>query len=412
VRRTLKPLSALLVALLALELAFHLRPGLLPRSYRERFPMHGIELFHPGILERTPIEGIPLPIVVGSYSGPPPADLKEMGVAPPDEDADARAFPHVSIPVDALGFPNPRDMERADLVLVGDSFAVAAGALEPEGLQARLARETGLSVFNLGVSAVGPVQEEWLLGEVGFEKHPRAVVWFLYSGNDVSGSLTPYAYKRKGQDTWAEAYADRRVPRFILPDLVKTLLRPKAAAKESSPLPGFVFRRADGKEQPIWFEPGELLQLSWTREAWEKNLAWRTTRNILQRVQKSCAERGIRFLLVYLPAKAEVHLPFVTADAALAHRTASSILPEPLAQDSETFLGAALEHRRDLERIVEEFCASQGMPFLSATPPLEELAKRGELGFLVTDTHWQSIGQGALLTPLVELLRAEGIVGP
>jgi hypothetical protein len=400
---------ALLVGLGALELAFHLWPGLLPRSYRERFPMHGVELFHPGILERTPIEGLPLPIVVGEYSGPPPADLKAMGIAPPQEDADERAWPRVSIPVDSLGFPNPHDVERADVVLVGDSFAVAAGAVHPRGLQADLERVTGLTVFNLGVSAIGPVQEEWLLDEVGFAKEPRAVVWLLYAGNDVSGVLAPNAFKKQGKTTWAEAYADRRVPRFLTLDLVRTLLTRKAAPRE--PLDGFRLRRADGTEQLLWFEPGELLQLSWTREAWEKGLAWRTTRDILERVRARCAERGARFLLVYLPTKAEVYLPYVEKDSALALETASSILTEPLAHDVKSFLAAALAHRGDLERVVEAWCAGAGVPFLSGTLFLEGLAQRGELGYLVTDTHWQARGQDALLAPLVDLLRAQGVFG-
>jgi hypothetical protein len=400
----------LLVGAAALELAFRLRPELLPRAYRERFPMHGVELFHPGILERTPIEGLPLPIVVGPYSGPSPADLKELGVAPPEEDADQRAFPRISIPVDARGFPNAHEIERADVVLVGDSFAVAAGAVQPRGLAAELARVTGLTVFNLGVSAVGPVQEEWLLGEVGFAKEPRAVVWLFYAGNDVNGVLQPNLYKKQGKTTWAAAYADRRVPRWITLDLARMLLAPRPAPARA-PLEGFRLVRADGTEQRLWFEPGELLQLTWTREAWEKGLAWRTTRDVLERVRARCAERGVRFLLVYLPSKPEVYLPYVKEDAALALETASWILERPPAEEAQAFLSDALAHRGDLERVVEAWCAGAGVPYLSGTVFLEDLAERGELGYLATDTHWQMRGQDALLAPLVDLLRAQGIAG-
>ncbi len=408
-RRSLGCFLALAAGLAALEIALHLRPRLLPRWYRERFPMHGIEFFEPGILDRTPIEGVPLPLAVGPYSGPPPADLTELGIAPADG-YDARRFPEVVVPADAQGFPNPSDLERSDLVLIGDSFAVAAGALRPAGLQARLGEATGLTICNLGVAAVGPVHEEWLLENVGFAKKPRAVLWLFFSGNDVSGTLTPLLHKRKGRETYGAAYADRRAPRLFLPDLARAFFSAQQDHERNEPLPGFSFRLADGALQPIWFHPGEVLQLQWNREDWEKNLAWKAAREVIERVHASCERKGVRLLLVYVPTKAEVYLPYVEPDAALAARTASSVLPEPLSEDPASFLRSALEHRGDLEQVFRSFCEAAGVPFLSATPYLESLARAGELGFLVCDTHWQNAGQEALLEPLIALFRREGIL--
>ncbi len=411
-RRSLGCILALAAGLGALEIALHLRPRLLPRWYRERFPMHGVEFFEPGILDRTPIEGVPLPLVVGAYSGPPPADLKNLGIVPPGEECDRERFADVYVPADSLGFPNPADLDRADVLLIGDSFAVAAGALRPAGLQARLGEATGLTVCNLGVAAVGPVHEEWLLENVGFAKAPRAVIWFLFSGNDVSGTLAPLLYKRKGQETYGKAYADRRAPQLVLPDLARAFFSAKQEPEGREPLPGFVFRLADGEPQPIWFHPGEVLQLQWSREDWEKNPAWKAAGEILVRVRDGCERRGIRLLLVYLPTKAEVYLPYVEPDAALTLRTASSGLPEPLTEDPASFLRRVLEHRGDLEQVFHAFCEAEGVPFLSATPYLESLARAGELGFLVCDTHWQTVGQETLLEPLIALLRRQGILGP
>ena len=59
---------------------------------------------------------------------------------------------------------------------------------------------------------------------------------------------------------------------------------------------------------------------------------------------------------------------------------------------------------------VLELCAAEGIPALSAISALDAQAAAGELGFLSTDTHWQPVGQGALLEPLIRFLQSEGVL--
>ncbi len=409
-----RPLVKILLALLSTwiltELGLRAFPGLLPRRYLALFPMHGVEFFEPGILERTPIQGLPLPLVTGPHRGPPPADLVALGIAPAGEGSDARAFPDVEIPADSLGLPNPSELERADLVLIGDSFAVAMGAVRPRGLQARLAERTGLTVFDAGVAGVGPVQERWLVEEVALAKRPRCVLWFFFSGNDVTASYEPLLHRREGRTTWAQAYAERRKPLLVLPDLVRSWVR-RPAASEHPALPGFRFRLADGREQPLWFHPDHVRQLGWSRAEWEAHPVWEAVQQELCAARDACERKEARFLLVYLPSKAEVYLPRVERDPALVLSTAGATLAEPLAVEPQEFLVKLLANRHALEELVREFCAAEELPFLSATPALEALAERGQLGYLVTDTHWQDAGQEALLEPLLEFLRREKVIG-
>jgi hypothetical protein len=406
----LRLLLAFLAALLALELALQLFPALLPRGYRARFPMQGVELFHPGVLERTPVEGLPLPLLGGPQRGPPPSDLKELGVVPPEEESDARAFPEVEIPADGLGFPNPTELERADLALIGDSFAVAMGVTRPAGLQARLARATGLRVFNAGVAGIGPVQERWLLEAVVLPKQPRAVLWFFFEGNDLSASYEPLLHRQAGRTTWAEAYADRRRPRLFLPDLLAHVFSPRSGEPRCSPLPAFLLRRADGSAQRLWFHPDYLRQLATGAADWAANPVWAAVQAELRAARDACRARGTRLLLVYLPTKEALYLPRVEPDPALLLRTASATLAAPLPVEPAAFQEQALANRHALEELVRAFCAAEGIPFLPATPGLEALAARGELGFLVADSHWQSVGQEALLEPLLAFLREQGVL--
>ena len=410
--RTLVKLLVSLGVMFALaEALLHAFPALLPGWYRESFPMHGIELFRPGILERTPIEGLPLPILVEPLRGPPPADLKAMGLVPPDESSDSRRFPEVELPVDELGFPNARVLDSADLIIVGDSFAVAAASTRPPGLQLMLERESGARVYNLGVSAVGPVQEAWLLEHVGLPKRPRCVLWFFFSGNDVTTSLEPFLYAKDGLETYAEAYADRRAPRLLLPDVMRRwAARRRADPAPREPLPGLPFRLADGAVQPLWFNPFSLRQLAWSRETWEGNNGWGAIQPVLERAHNRCMQAGTKFVFVYLPSAEEVYLPFVEPLPELVHRMASFDLDTPLPEEPPALLAKYLERRHGLEECVRAFCEARGITFFSAVPHLEELARRGELAYLVADTHWQPAGQAAILAPLLELLEREGVV--
>lgn len=397
-------------ALGAVEFALHLWPALLPTSYRAHFPGHGTEFFHPDVFARTPVEGILLPHLTGTHFGPPPTDLVEMGVAPADADDDRRIVPRVLIPADELGFPNLVLPERAELVLLGDSYGVATGVREPEGLQAMLERASGLTVFNASIAGIGPAQERWLLEHVVLARAPRAVLWLFFAGNDLTASYEPYLARRAGHATWAEAWPELHKPRFYLPDLLRRALATAPPARCSAPLPPFEFELVDGGARRLWFAPDHLVQLGWSIEEWRAHPVWAPVQAELEAARALCAARGVKLLFVYLPSAPEVLLPFTRADPELAVRTITSMgLPAPAGTPAEV-LARLLAHRGALETLVREFCAAQSIPFLSAVPALSAQASEGELGYLTTDTHWSSVGQRALLEPLLAFLRAEGVL--
>lgn len=415
-KRLLRIAIALGATLAATEGALHLFPRLLPRAYLARFPGNGCEFFHPGVLARTPVEGVLLPHLAGAYHGPPPADLVELGLTPPSgADEDRRDFPTVELPTNALGFPDASDETRSDLLLIGDSFGVAAAAVHPEGLQVSLARATGLTVRNLSLAGLGPVQEGWVLATQGLATPdaaalPRAVLWLYFSGNDLTASYEPLLARREGKRTWAEAWPERAKPTLYLPDLLATGFARRAAGPPREPLPGFAFARDDGGTSEVWFHPDYLRQLGWSRAEWEAHPVWAPVQDVLRTARDACAARGVRFLLLYLPSKAEVLVAHVTPDPALARRTIAALgNPAPEGSD-EALWSTLLAERHAQEELLRDFCARESIPFLSALPALEAQAERGELGYLAADTHWQSRGQGVLLGPVLGFLRSEGLI--
>ena len=399
---------SLVVFYVLLEVALHQLPEVLPPAYRESYPLHGVELVMPGILDETLIEALPLPVMVVAQSGSPPADLVEKGIAPADVDDDRRCFPRYVTPADELGLPNEKKPEQADIVLVGDSFLVWAAVTDPPGLTVRLAETTGRSVYNLGVSGIGPVRGAWILREVGLPLKPRLVIWFFFGGNDVTDTWVCLDYAKKGYKTHADVFADRRPPFLRVPDLICFLLSDTPERPE--PLPPFFGPVGAERMRSEWFSGSYLSQLVLSTEQWEKQEATRAALSVLKRARAEVNEAGARFLVVYLPSKAQVHLPLAVPDAELLHRAGARGTSGPSPLEPEEFLAMALANHGALEKIVEAFCSEEGIAYFSATPILEELARRGESGYMTTDTHWSPVGQEAVLGPLLELLEREGML--
>lgn len=405
--------ALLLVASLAaglggIELLLHLAPGVLPRGYLAHYPGHGTEFLHPDVFERTPVEGILLPHLSASRIGPPPADLVELGLAPRDADEDRRAFPRVVIPADERGFVNVALPAQAELALVGDSFGVACGVREPAGLQALLEERTGLGVFNASVAGIGPAQERWLLETEVLPRTPRVVVWLFFGGNDVTADHEAWLARRAGHATWAEAWPERRRPRWILPDLVARSLASPPPAPCPQPLPPFELELVDGGARRQWFAPDQLAQLAWDEATWRAYPAWEPVRTTLVAAHEACRARGARLLFVYLPSAPEVLLPFARPDPALLVRALGATGQPVPAEPAEALLARMLAHRHALEAVLRAACTEAGIPFLSAVPALTAAASEGQQVYLVTDTHWTATGQRALLEPLLAFLRAEG----
>ena len=374
---------------------------MLPGWYRAGFPAGGLELFYPGLLARTPIDAVPLPFRpdrVSELAGRVPRDLEWKGIVDPADNPDPAFYSGIRFRLDRHGFTNADEMARADLLLVGDSFAGAAGVLTPAGLQVGLQKRLGRSVFNLGIPSIGPAQEEWLLTQVGLPLEPQGVFWLFFGGNDLADTESLEALKKKGVDSYDELFAEFTWPRSFLFDLAKkSLIRPPAA-KEKAHLPGFVFRTHEGKTWPLWFHPSYLRGLTRDPASVRESPGWTATRRIFMRVSRKLTKRRIRLLVVYVPSKAQVYLPYVAKDAELAFELANR--GRRVQGPPEAFWQRAMSNKDNLEELLGRFCRRRGLEFLSLTPVLRELAQNGQLGYLSADTHWNEHGQRAAIEPL------------
>ena len=105
-----------------------------------------------------------------------------------DEVLRFRIQPH-SAGHDAWGFRNRSVPARADIVAIGDSMTYGNGAPATGSWPSWLARETGQTVYNLGLGGLGPPDYLRLLETQALQLHPSLVIVGIYLGNDLSDTV-------------------------------------------------------------------------------------------------------------------------------------------------------------------------------------------------------------------------------
>ena len=88
---------------------------------------------------------------------------------------------------DEIGFRNPSGQldKDVDFIFLGDSFTEGA-CINDNDTFAGVFRENGFSVLNLGRGGAGPLFQLATLREYGSSVKPKSIVWFVFTGNDLS----------------------------------------------------------------------------------------------------------------------------------------------------------------------------------------------------------------------------------
>ena len=107
---------------------------------------------------------------------------------------------------DSRGFRNPVALDRADVILFGDSMTYGFGVFPDETWGHVLATETGAVVYNMAFLGWGPRQAAFFLPDALALK-PKTVLYGFFLGNDVLDTLEAPAPDAAGA---REASADAR----------------------------------------------------------------------------------------------------------------------------------------------------------------------------------------------------------
>ena len=350
-------------------------------------------------------------------------DLPVPGRSYPQRVAGHPALP-VVLSTDDRGLRNPPREGRYDVVVAGDSFTEGSMVSDAQTWWSLLARQTGLRVYNTGVS--GLTIREYLNNWVAFglDSGARTLIVTIYEGNDwkpldpvpETAALTPAA---KQAGVFGAGVLDRVLDyvwntsplRGRTELALVQLLAPIGAEWPLPPslalswMPAAV--TAGGSTQHYAWEPKHMMRLDWEPEAFAAAPEWTTNEVVLRQIADLARERGVRLIVAYAPSKPHVVLPLLRdqvsaeqlrAFAALRDRGGELLPPEP-------FRERLYRHLDTQENVLRDWCAERGVEFISLTNVLRERIADGVPAYFTYDPHWTDEGHAAVATHLAPTLR-------
>jgi hypothetical protein len=281
---------------------------------------------------------------------------------------------------DHRGFRNDKDMDRADVVVIGDSYVESPMLPGSSLLTTQLSHRLQMSVANLGISGYGPEQELVVLKRHALNLLPKTIVWVFFEGNDL------YQLDPEDQEVSGEPF-DRAVhDDYWMRSLTRNLLLvSRKAAQGCVPHSDYLrlrgrFQDREGKETVLYFweKLGELKPTD--------RLRLDRLRSILAEAYDLSRQRGIRLVVAFAPVKHRVHQGLQNF--------------EPLTEEMKEWPLNDLPN--EVARMLKAL--TPDIEFLDLTLPLREAAAQGVLTYLPDDTHWTADGQRVAAEAIHHLL--------
>jgi len=265
---------------------------------------------------------------------------------------------------DRNGFRNDVDLNRADIIVIGDSFVEGMTVPAPQLMTSLLAQLQGKVVANLGQMDYGPIQELVVLKRYGLPLRPHTVVWMFYEGNDLQ-DVADYDHSIRNPPTFWSAFFQRSFTRNAVGQVKRLLF--KAPAKPSGLAHSGIFQASDGKKLNLYFYrlSGPLTK--------EDVGALDETTGIIAEAFKLCVAQGSRLLVVFVPDGFRVFRQFCQfPEESQCRKWVPNDLPDRL----RSAVGSV----------------SGEIGYLDLTPNLVNALKKGAVSYRADDPHWSADG--------------------
>jgi len=288
--------------------------------------------------------------------------------------------------LDSWGFRNPAVPESAQVVALGDSHTFGNTATMNDAWPSVVSRETGLTVYNLGLGGYGPNQYYHLLMTRGLSLHPKWVLCGLYMGDDfenaysITYGLDHWASLRTGKrksvnaDIWddseppgpfkvvrnwlsRESVVYRLVVHGPVLGAVKEGVRFSRAARGQDP-DVTVLEIPERKIREAFRPAGIAARLDQGRD--EVREGMRITFELLDRMNAACRAHGCAFGVVIIPTKETVSASELQAKPGLPLRDAVT---------------RVISNERRARGDLEAFLDRERIPYVDTLPAL-----RGAIG--------------------------------
>ncbi len=342
---------------------------------------------------------------------------------------------------DARGYRNRDAGDAFDVVVLGDSFAEGSRVSDGEVWPELVGRQSGVAVYNLGMSGYSPLHYRASLSEHGMGMSAKVVLCMLYEGNDFR--LKPGSVEAAGVGKVAEAAEaggtgrsgetvgsvgdggegfSKRLKRYVkqspiiegLDGLLIGAFGPIWADRDVAGLDVMSWLPVglpDGPDAKYYsFAPKQILQNKESAELFRINPPWKVVSGVLAEMKEMCDSAGARLVIVFAPTKVHVVLPLVW-DRLPAEkvRDFAALRAEGL-PDGEDFMVALLKNISSVETVVGAWSSEHGVPFLSLTGVLQEAAAGGTQVYYTYDQHWTPPGHVVVADAVSEFLSVNGLL--
>ncbi|MHC4293107.1 MAG: alginate O-acetyltransferase AlgX-related protein, partial [Planctomycetota bacterium] len=321
-----------------------------------------------------------------------------------------------TITVDKRGFRNTTDLEKYDVVTLGDSFTEGSHVSDKHAWPLVFSNKSNLTVYNLGMSGGSPLTYLDTLEKYGLALSPKTVICSIYEGNDFRDSNFE-ATKEEKRVSFISRIKSSPLRNAIKNGLIRlfgpvsnkrfsknitALESPSHPMYAVSWIPVCIPQTSEAKYYA--FKIKRLLAHFDTTDNIKKSFGCQGLIQYLREINRTCKDQDMRFIIMYIPDKPHVVLPLLKnrLSAEQVHAFMSlkaKNLPQP--DELMEILYSRLEAH---ESIIEELCREDSIEFISLTEPLQQETLKGRQVYYTYDQHWTPLGQLVAAETLADYL--------
>ena len=327
-----------------------------------------------------------------------------------------------TLTVDKRGFRNTIDLEKYDVLVLGDSFAEGSKVSDNQTWPFLHGVKSGRSVYNAGMSGGDPNDYLETLQKVGIQLSPDIVLCMLFEGNDFrgSGQIIGRVKRESSLKQRLRAYIKTSPVRsVVLKILINKLSTPgkecpnidNSINNNSGQVGGsdifswFPLAITAGSNSKYYaFKVKKLLVHYIDKQTFADSDGCKTVFLVLNKIKKICKKNNFRFIVLYAPDKPHVIMPLF--EEKLSAQNIRSFLelkkkglPSP--QKTKSILYKNLNAEED---VIREFCNKEEIEFVSLTKRLRSAIQNGRQAYYTYDQHWTPIGHQVVAEVLYDYL--------
>jgi hypothetical protein len=272
---------------------------------------------------------------------------------------------------DGNGFRSQHGEAPVDIVNLGDSY-MDVGESNDDTFAARLEHTSGLKTANYGRGWYGPFQYLEVLRRYALKNQPRIAIFAIFEGNDLT-DVRNYLTWRQGGPYYHFVDLSSRgfVSRYVM-----------ALKSTADRVGNFTLRSLHPRTAAIHLGNRTYHTIfvydtdPRSQEELAQSIEIKALDDILKEFKAVCAQHSITPIVLFVPTKAHIYLPY-------------SEMPR-FAPDR---LQRSKDYRPYVEAVVQKTVGANGIQWISLTQPFEAAAREGRFLYYETDTHWNSEGR-------------------